>query len=100
VPIGDRVSLTSFAVSLPDRVAGKGGSTATLVFAPSVGGEISVGGNITLSYPTAFFQLEPTPSLCCYSHSSLPMQSQENLIHRQQLLFEPALVELFLLAEE
>jgi hypothetical protein len=41
-PIGDRVSLTSFAVSLPDRVAGKGGSTATLVFAPSVAGFIEV----------------------------------------------------------
>ncbi len=74
-PIGDRVSLTSFAVSLPDRVAGKGGSTATLVFAPSVGGEISVGGNITLSYPAAFFQLEPTPSVSVSGISSLTVTS-------------------------
>ncbi len=61
-PIGDRVAFTSFSVSLSDRVAGKSGCAATFVFVPSVGGDIPVGGTVTLNYPASFFLVESSPS--------------------------------------
>ncbi len=70
-PIGDRVVFTSFAVSLSDRVAGKSGSAATVVFAPSVGGNVPVGGTVTLSYPASFFLIEATPSASASGGSAL-----------------------------
>jgi hypothetical protein len=70
-PIGDRVVFTSFAVSLSDRVAGKSGSTATVVFAPSVGGDVPVGGTVTLSYPASFFLIDSSPSAPASGGSAL-----------------------------
>jgi hypothetical protein len=60
-PIGNRVKLLAFTVPLWDRVANKSGCSATLAFSPSVGGDIAVGGNITLNFPSGFFLTDPYP---------------------------------------
>jgi hypothetical protein len=61
-PISDRIAFASFTVSLSDRVANKTGSSATLVFTPSAGGDISIGGTVTLFFPASFFLLESDPA--------------------------------------
>ncbi len=61
-PISDRIAFTSFTMSLSDRVANKTGSSASVVFTPSVGGDIPIGGTVTLYYPTSFFQVDSTPA--------------------------------------
>ena len=77
-PIGDRVVLTSFAVSLSDRVAGKSGSAATVVFAPSVGGDVAAGGTVTLSYPASFFLVESSPSASASGGSALNVTAHDS----------------------
>jgi hypothetical protein len=59
--IGGSVTIVSFAVSGVDRVAGKAGAAATFTFTPTAGGALSVGGRITLNYPSGFFSATPTP---------------------------------------
>ena len=54
--IGDMVTGVVFTIAAADRVAGKAGCSATLMFTPSAGGALSVGSKtITLIYPTSFF---------------------------------------------
>jgi hypothetical protein len=77
-PIGDVVTLISFSVSLSDRVAGKNGSSATVVFAPSVGGDVSIGYNITLNYPANFFLQQPAPSASLSDGSSAIVTSHSD----------------------
>jgi len=53
--IGYQVMNALFFIAPSDRVAGKSGSSATFSFTPTVGGALTAGGNITLTYPSGFF---------------------------------------------
>jgi hypothetical protein len=61
--IGDRVTFTSFVVSLFDRLAGKTNAAATFSFTPSAGGQVSQGGTIAIAYPSRFFLSSPSPAV-------------------------------------
>jgi hypothetical protein len=61
--VGDRVTFTSFSVSLSDRLAGKTSAAATFVFVPTAGGALSPGGTVTIRYPEFFFLPSPAPSI-------------------------------------
>ena len=59
--IGGQVSGVSFVMSPSDRVAGKTGSQATLTFTAATA--LSIGGLITLEYPSGFFDTSTTPGV-------------------------------------
>ena len=63
-------------MSLADRVAGKAGSAATFVFRPSAGGDVPVGGTITLNYPASFFLSSPSPNVTMSGGSTANCTSQ------------------------
>ncbi len=75
--IGDKVSLSFFAIANRDRVAGKSGVEATFAFVPSIGGRLVDGTKIRLNFPLGFFALSSVP---LYYHSSTLIRSRVSLI--------------------
>jgi hypothetical protein len=76
--IGDKVSLSFFAIANRDRVAGKSGVEATCAFVPSIGGRLVDGTKIQLNFPLGFFSLSSVP---LYYHSSTLIRSRVSLIN-------------------